>query len=142
MDDTSGDSGVLSGGWRLGVTTTNLVSAGGAGEADLSATLAESRDPGLTGEALTWVLTVINNGPAAATGVVASNALPSGVQFVSANSSQGTCSQSGGVVSCNVGSLAVGAVATVTIQATPQVTGTLTATAGVSGGQGRSRDRQ
>lgn len=135
QDDTGGDAGVLRGGWRLSVTTTNLVSAGGAGDADLSVTMTPSCNPALTELPLVWLLTVINSGPAAATGVVASNTLPAGVQFVSATSSQGSCSQVGGVVTASLGNLAVGAVATVRIQVTPTATGTLMATAGVSGAQ-------
>ena len=132
VDDTSGDAGILVGGWRLCITTTNLLASGDPDQADLSVTLTDSRDPGLTEQPMSWLLTIINAGPATATNVLASNTIPAGVQFVSATSSQGSCSQSGGLVTCNLGNLAPGAAATVAMQVIPMSTGTLTVTGGVS----------
>ncbi len=66
----------------------------------------------VAGETLTYTLTVTNNGPADATSVVVVDALPSGVSFVSATPSQGTCNEG---VTCALGDLADGAVATITI---------------------------
>ena len=141
VDDTGGDAGILAGGWRLCITTTNLLSPGNPGEADLSVTLTASPNPALTEQALTWLLTVINSGPSTATAVVASNTLPEGIQFVSATSSQGTCSYSGGLVTCNLGDLPAGAVATVRVQVIPLVVGSLSVTAGVKATQVRSGTR-
>jgi large repetitive protein len=53
----------------------------------------------------TYTLTVKNNGPDAAAGVVIEDELPAGVRFVSANG----CAEAGGTVTCNVGTLASGA---------------------------------
>src|SRR5262249_14996854 len=69
------------------------------------------------------------------TGVTVTDTLPSGVNFLSASSSQGTCSQAGGSVTCNLGNLAIGASAQVNIAISPPVVGTLTTTASVSGNQ-------
>ena len=49
--------------------------------------------------------------------------LPAGVAFVSATPSQGSCSQSGGTVTCPLGTIAAGANATVALVVTPNVDG-------------------
>jgi len=89
---------------------------------------AERSQPGLD---LTYTLTVTNNGPEEAKGVVVSDPLPAGVNLVSVKSSQGTCT---GAVSCDLGSLAIGATAQVTIVINPTKAAgaTLTNTATVS----------
>jgi uncharacterized repeat protein (TIGR01451 family) len=77
---------------------------------------------------VTWTTVVTNRGPGAATGVVLTQAVPSGVTSVKANG----CTVSG-TVTCSVGSLASGASRTFTI--TAKVTapkGTLTSTASVA----------
>jgi uncharacterized repeat protein (TIGR01451 family) len=68
-----------------------------------------------SGGTITYVITVHNGGPANATGVVMNDPLPAGETLVSATPSQGSCS---GSVTCNLGSIANGASATVTIVAT------------------------
>ena len=100
--------------------------------ADLSVVKSDSPDPVSKGAALTYSLVVTNNGPGSAAGVQLTDSLPANVQFVSAASTAGNCTQSGGTVSCNLGSLSNGASATVTIIVTPKKTGTLTNTAHVS----------
>ncbi len=83
---------------------------------DLAVTKADSDDPVIAGQQLTYSLTVTNNGPSDATGVVLTDQLPDGAAtFVSADSSQGTFTESGGVVTFSLGDLAVGADATATI---------------------------
>ena len=52
--------------------------------------------------------------------------LPAGVAYASATSSQGTCSETGGTVSCALGSIVSGSSATVLIHVAPQATGTIT----------------
>ncbi len=66
---------------------------------------------------LTYTLTVTNNGPDPAASVVVSDALATAV-FVSATPSVGTCSGSS-TVTCNLGTLAGGAIETITIQIRP-----------------------
>jgi uncharacterized repeat protein (TIGR01451 family) len=83
--------------------------------ADLSITKSASPDPVTPGSTLTYTLTAKNNGPADATNVIVTDTLPAGVTLVSATPSQGTCS---GGVTCNLGNLASGASATITIEVT------------------------
>lgn len=135
LDDSSGDSGALRRGWRLSLTTTNLVSPGAPGQADLSVTVSDSPDPAQTEHFLTYQVTVINSGPAAATGVVVSNLLPAGVVFGSASISQGTWSRNSSVVLGDIGSLAVGASATLAVTVTPSTPATISFSSSVSGSQ-------
>jgi uncharacterized repeat protein (TIGR01451 family) len=109
-------------------TATTTVS----GAADLQLALSDSPDPVFINNTLTWTLSVSNAGPNTALGVMLSNTLPAGVTFASALPSQGSCSQAAGLVNCSLGSIAAGASATVTIQATtPSAVVTLTNRAGV-----------
>ncbi len=96
----------------------NVDATGNGGSAcavDLAITKSASPDPVAVGETLTYTLTVTNNGPDGATSVVVTDPLPSQVTFQGAVPIQGTCSEAGGTVSCNIGDLANGATATVTV---------------------------
>lgn len=103
----------------------------GAASADVSIALSDAPDPVVAGQNLTYTLQIANLGPNAATGVVTSDTLPANVTFVSANSTRGSATQIGGVVSANIGDLAVGASATVTIVVRPNAAGILSNTATV-----------
>jgi uncharacterized repeat protein (TIGR01451 family) len=87
----------------------------------------------LLSDHLTYSITVSNAGPTGATGVTVSDPLSSRVKFVSSAASQGNCAQSAGTVTCSLGSLAVGAKATVTIKVDPLLLGTVNNTATVTG---------
>jgi len=89
---------------------------------DLSVTKADSSDPVAAWNTLTYTLTVTNNGASEATGVRLADMLPNSVTFASATPSQG-CSESGGTVTCNLGTLANSASTTVTIVVTPTQVG-------------------
>jgi uncharacterized repeat protein (TIGR01451 family) len=92
--------------------------------ADLQVSKSAEPTQVLVGEELTYTITVVNNGPSEATGVMLTDKLPEDVVFVSASAG---CSEDGGVVVCDLGNLAAGESSTVTIQVTaPGVPGTIT----------------
>lgn len=82
--------------------------------ADLSITKTASPDPATINQPLTYTLTVSNNGPSAATGVIVTDTLPSGVTLASASAG---CAGTTAIV-CNVGVLNNGSSATVSIAVT------------------------
>ncbi len=84
--------------------------------------------------AVTFDVSVRNNGPNTATGVVVTDSLPSGMQAVSANVGQVACATSPSI-RCSVGTLASGGTATLTIVATTLEPGVHTHTATVSGNE-------
>lgn len=68
------------------------------------------------GDNFTYTIIITNNGPGQATGVMINDPLPAQVSFVSfGNISQGNCNEAGGVVTCDLGNMAVGDVATVEV---------------------------
>src|SRR5207249_7170526 len=77
-------------------------------------------------------LVVSNPGPDSAIAVTALDTLPSGVTFVSATTTAGSVSQSGGIVTANLGNRLAGASDTVRIVVKPTVLGTLQNTGRVS----------
>jgi uncharacterized repeat protein (TIGR01451 family) len=108
-------------------TSTTVNSA-----ADLAITMTDSPDPVKKRRELTYAINVVNNGPSTASGVVVTDALPPDVIFMSATSSQGSCSGTA-TVTCELGSLASGAGVDVTIVIKPTSVGTLSNTADVTG---------
>jgi uncharacterized repeat protein (TIGR01451 family) len=109
--------------------------------ADLSITKTGMPNPVVAGQKETYTITVTNNGPLTATGVVAHDAwsaasgIKGGIAFKSATTTQGSCTQSGSGISCNLGSLANGVSATITLVLQPRSKGTLSDTATVSGNE-------
>lgn len=100
-------------------------------EADLAIAKTVSRNPVMVANNFSFVLTATNNGPSPATGVVVTDSLPAGINFVSATTSQGSCSNNAGVVTCNVGNLAVRASATIMLTVSATAAGSITNTASV-----------
>lgn len=100
---------------------------------NLSITQTDTPDPVNVASNMSYTLSIANAGPDAATGVTVTDTLPAGVAFQSASSTQGSCSQAGGIVTCLLGGLAGGAGATINIVVTaPFVTGTISNSATVS----------
>ncbi|HXK30135.1 MAG TPA: SBBP repeat-containing protein, partial [Candidatus Binatia bacterium] len=102
--------------------------------ADLSVTKSDSPDPVRVGDDLTYTITVTNNGPNDATGVVLTDTLPAGVVLVSATPGAGSCVVTT-TVDCDLGGLINGASATVTVVVTTTAKGTLVNTVSVAGEQ-------
>jgi uncharacterized repeat protein (TIGR01451 family) len=133
QDDTSADAGSIAQGWTLSITTSNLACCTGSiPTADLA--IGESISPNTlnVGSNLTCTLRVTNFGPNVASGVVVTSALPTALNFVSAISSQGSCTNNNGVVTCSLGSMTNGATALVTLSATAVAAGALTNVVAVS----------
>ena len=101
--------------------------------ADLMLTKSALRGPVPLGSDLTYNITVTNSGPSGATQVTLTDSLPARVDFVSASSVEGECAQLEGTVTCDLDDLAAGDSALVTIVVTPDVVGTITNTARVTG---------
>lgn len=94
-------------------------------EAKLSIEKIDYPDPATLGEELTYSIPVYNQGPVAANGVILVDTLPSEVEFVSASSTQGTCSESSGEVKCDIGTIEIDHTVTVTITVKPLKSGVI-----------------
>ena len=91
----------------------------------------------LAGELLTYTLTAQNAGPSSATGVSVTDTLPAGVDLRLGHASQGTCSESGGTVTCALGTIADGRpTPRVEIKVRAVAPGTITNQAGVASDAG------
>jgi uncharacterized repeat protein (TIGR01451 family) len=100
--------------------------------ANLRITKSDSPDPVTVGQTLTYTINVSDLGPQAATGTTVTDRLPQNADFVSAQSTNGTCKRTGRTVTCQVGNLAgSGSEATITIRVKPRRVGTITNTAEV-----------
>jgi uncharacterized repeat protein (TIGR01451 family) len=98
---------------------------------DLALAKSDSPDPVNVGEDLTYSITVEQlGGPDLPTGVRVTDPLPAGTVFESATASQGSCSESGGTVICELGTLSTGS-ATVQVIVSPIAPGTLSNSATV-----------
>ncbi len=108
--------------------------------ADLAITKSGAPNPVVSGNRLTYTLTITNNGPQDATDVTVTDQLSNSLHFNSVTSTQGTCSRSttapkDGTITCSLGNLANGAKASIMIVVTTTTPGALTNTAKVSGDQ-------
>jgi trimeric autotransporter adhesin len=98
--------------------------------ADVSVSLAASATA-TTGTAIAWVATVSNSGPNSAGGTTLAVNLDPSLIINSVTASQGSCG-TGAALTCDLGSVASGASATVTVNATPTNSGTFAGTANAS----------
>ncbi len=96
---------------------------------------ANSQAVATLGKPLTYRMRVVNHGPSAATGVTVLDTLPFAVTLLSATPSQGSCGQSGSSLSCNLGNLSLGSVATIDVVVRPNDVGLITNCARVSGNE-------
>ena len=120
-------------GWQTRIGSFKFSSCGSA---DLSLTKSDSPDPVIAGTNLTYTLVVTNGGTNDATEVTLTDTLPGSVNFVSATPNQGTCGESGGVVTCEFGEVDNGNTAMVDIVVIPNTEGLITNTATVTADEG------
>lgn len=113
-------------------TDTEPTTVAAGTSADLSITKTDLADPVIAGANVTYTLTVRNNGPASATNVVATDTLPAGLSLVSATPSQGAACTGTTTISCDLGALANGAQATITVVAATSTTGVVVNSAAVA----------
>ncbi len=102
------------------------------GVADLALAKADSPDPMVAGDPLTYTLTVTNLGPSSSSGGQVTDVLPVELSF--ASSADG-CSEVGGTVTCAFGPLAAGGAVSLSfvVAVDPSVVGLITNTATVTG---------
>lgn len=125
FDDRQTNGGSIAA-WHLTIVTLAPI-------ADVSVAASAAPDPVGVGSNLVYTFTVTNRGPAPAIGVTLSNQIPASASFVSVASSQGACSNELGTVHCEVGGLAVGSIAQVTVTVMPNAAGTISNQVTVAG---------
>lgn len=97
----------------LGLVLAPAAAAQQPAEADLVITASDGDVVIEPGDVLTYTIVVGNNGPGPAEGVKVLNALAGGTSYQGADASAGTCSETGGIVMCDIGGLESGAAARV-----------------------------
>lgn len=95
----------------------------GISGADLVVNKAAAPDPVRVGQILHYNVTVDNAGPSDAADVIVTDTLPASVRFLSASSSQGSCTEAGGVVTCSLGTIPNGSTATIDMMVIPNKPG-------------------
>jgi uncharacterized repeat protein (TIGR01451 family) len=106
--------------------TANVQPAPPVPTANLGLTMSATPNPVLTGQNLTYAIKLTNAGPDAASNAKIISPLPQNTSYVSSNTTLGTCAVATGTLTCNVGTLAVNASASVNLVVTSKVAGTIT----------------
>jgi uncharacterized repeat protein (TIGR01451 family)/CSLREA domain-containing protein len=88
---------------------------------DLALTKTDGDDCADRDDILNYVITVVNNSTDDATGVTVTDTLPTGVTFVSANASAGSCTLSAGTLTCDLATLTGGSSVTITLRVSADV---------------------
>ena len=102
---------------------------------DVAVQITAAPEPATVGQPFAYDLLVGNPGTAAATGVILTDILPDAAAVNSIKPSQGTYTLVGDTLTVNIGSLAIGAVASVTINLTPGAPGFIVDRASVASDQ-------
>lgn len=105
QDDRQPDSGSISNGWVLNLTTANPVGY----SANSALSLAVSTTNTVEGGTVVYTLGITNYGPSTSSNTIVADNLPIGFALAGTNSTMGSVIRSGSVVTWNVGTLAVGA---------------------------------
>jgi uncharacterized repeat protein (TIGR01451 family) len=115
--------------------TTNTASASvvvaNANSADMAIVKTGNPNPVSQGSQLTYTLAVTNNGPASATNVTVTDTVPSVMTYFTSSSTQGSCSEAGGTVTCLLGTMLNAGTATISILTIPNAPGMVSNTATV-----------
>lgn len=99
--------------------------------ANLAIGMADRPNPVWLGDNLVYAIAITNLGPSAATNVVVTNQLPAGVNFISAATSQGSCTRSGDTIRCDLGTMTANAQANIAVTIRPTLTGLISSSASV-----------
>jgi len=135
VDDTSLGSGSIAG-WSLSIQTSDPVSpSAGLFVADLSVAATAAPNPAAVGAEISCVIQVTNRGPGTANSAALLDNLPASLTFVSANATVGSWSKVGGTFRWNIGSMASGGAARLTMVVRPVAVGTIAHTLMVSANQ-------
>jgi uncharacterized repeat protein (TIGR01451 family) len=86
----------------------------------------------LAGTQFTYFITAINNGPSPVTSALVTDTLPPGISYVSASSSQGSCTYDSGTVTCDTGPIAANKKVEIAITVSAEDTGTFYNTAHIT----------
>lgn len=108
--------------------------------ADLAIRKLDAPDPVEVGGTLVYTLIVNNLGPFDNQAVLVSDTLPASVQAISVTPSQGTASLTAGGFTANLGAVAAGGSASITVVVKPLSAGTIVNTATVRSGDSFTRD--
>ena len=133
---------ITAGNWNP-ATGNNSASVNGlqaVKQTDLSVQKTAAPNPVFVSQNVIYTMVAKNNSTVSgATGVVLTDSLPASMKFVSATTSQGSLITppvgSSGIVTANIGSLATGAMATVTVTVSASAAGVITNTASVTGNE-------
>lgn len=104
---------------------------------DLAVILGDNPDPVVVGENMTYTARVTNNSAITASEVSLTQTFDAAVTFVSASNG---CSESDGIVQCDMGTIAGGTSASVNVVVQPTATGTLSSTVTVLSGSALDAD--
>jgi uncharacterized repeat protein (TIGR01451 family) len=109
--------------------TASVVTTIAAAISDLQLTKTDTPDPVNAGGALTYTLSINNNGPNATNNVIVTDTLPASYVFGGVSGSGWACGRSGVTVTCTVASLNVGSAPNIIITGTAPASGPITNTA-------------
>jgi uncharacterized repeat protein (TIGR01451 family) len=128
VNDSAGDSGIITNGWWITLTLANPVGYAADNYLSMSAT------PGLvaTNSYGAYTLVVTNYGPSTSSNVVVADTLPFGVTIIATNPTAGTVNRVGTSLTWTLGNLTNGAGGLLTITVQPQTSGSFLNTAVIS----------
>jgi uncharacterized repeat protein (TIGR01451 family) len=109
----------------IGLALQLLYDIGWGDSADIAVAQSASPDPVRVNSDLRYTVTVTNNGPSAADSVRVIDIVPATATVQTVTPSAGTCGQSPGTVSCDIGTLLPAASATIDMVVRPNVQGTI-----------------